>query len=328
MSSLLQTPGANTPLLNLTRHWLPRVSRSFAPSIALLDGEMEAPVGLAYLLCRILDTVEDTILPIDERKALIELFLKGLESPDHLNEFLARAQSTQALETGDDCSLLKESRTVVGHLKDLRPEVRAIFLKCIHEMGEGMILLLDQPHIENEEQLSRYCHVVAGTVGELLTGLYCLTHRVDAEKTKALWADTEAFAQGLQRVNIAKDAGKDHERKVSFIPGFSASSKEALRLHHRFCHQIMPHLQGALRYTLSIAPSSPYRQFCALPLLLAVQTLAKIAGHPEVFSLDKGPRIPREDTMKLIDFCRQHAGNNSQLSTAFRLAAEPLWVTE
>jgi farnesyl-diphosphate farnesyltransferase len=195
-------------------------------------------------------------------------------------------------------------------------------------MGEGMVLLLDQPHIENEEQLSRYCHVVAGTVGELLTGLYCLTHNVDAEKTKALWADTEAFAQGLQRVNIAKDAGKDHERKVSFIPGLSALSEEALSLHHRFCHQIMPHLQGALRYTLSIAPTSPYRQFCALPLLLAVQTLAKIAGHPEVFSLEKGPRIPREDTMKLIDFCRKHAGNNAQLSSAFSLASKPLWVTK
>jgi farnesyl-diphosphate farnesyltransferase len=289
---------------------------------------MEAPVGLAYLLCRILDTVEDALLPIDERKLLIGLFLKGLDSPTHLDEFLSRAKSTQAFETGDDCSLLKQSTTVIGHLEDLRPEVRGIFLRCIHEMGEGMVLLLDQPHIENEEQLSRYCHVVAGTVGELLTGLYCLTHNVDAEKTKALWADTEAFAQGLQRVNIAKDAGKDHERKVSFIPGLSALSEEALSLHHRFCHQIMPHLQGALRYTLSIAPSSPYRQFCALPLLLAVQTLAKIAGHPEVFSLEKGPRIPREETMKLIDFCRKHAGNNAQLTRAFSLAAKPLLVTK
>src|SRR3989338_5910734 len=38
---------------------LDRVSRSFAFCIARLEGEFRGWVGLSYLLCRILDTVED-----------------------------------------------------------------------------------------------------------------------------------------------------------------------------------------------------------------------------------------------------------------------------
>jgi len=287
---------------------------------------MEAPVGLAYLLCRILDTLEDAELPVAERQVLIALFLAGLHDSEALKVFLKQVRQSHAFKSGDDAELLHQSERVIGFLQALSPEAQTIFLRCIQEMGEGMALILAQPSVRNESELTHYCHIVAGTVGELLTGLYCLSHSVDAEKTQALWAETESFAQGLQRVNIAKDAGIDHSRKVSFIPGFSVESKKAHTQHQQFCSQILPHLKGALRYTLAIAPSSPYRQFCALPLLLALKTLGKIAGHPEVFSLEKAPRIPREDTMKLIDFCRKHAGNNADLIAEFRLTAQPLGV--
>jgi farnesyl-diphosphate farnesyltransferase len=323
VSILFQTPSAHAPLLKLTRHWLPRVSRSFAPSIALLGEEMEAPVGLAYLLCRIVDTVEDAELPVPERQALMGRFLAGLSDKAALLTFLQEARKSGAFESGADAELLHQSAEVVRYLESLSPEAQAIFRKCIHEMGEGMALILGQPPIQNETELTRYCHIVAGTVGELLTELYCLTHAVDAHNTRALWADSASFSQGLQRVNIAKDAGQDHARKASFIPGFSVASDKAHAQHKLFCTQILPYLHGALRYTLAIAPTSPYRQFCALPLLLAAKTLGTITGHPEVFSLEGAPRIPRLDTLKLIDFCRLHAGNNAELSQAFRLATTP-----
>lgn len=323
MSILFQTPSAQAPLLKLTRHWLPQVSRSFAPSIALLGSEMEAPVGLAYLLCRIVDTVEDAELPVAKRQALIGRFLAGLNSETELKAFLLEARQSGGFESGADAELLHQSAEVVSYLRTLSPEAQAVFHQCIHEMGEGMALILGQPPIQNETELARYCHVVAGTVGELLTGLYCLTHEVDEANTRALWADSEAFSQGLQRVNIAKDAGQDHARKAAFIPGLSVGSDKAHAQHKLFCAQILPYLQGALRYTLAIAPTSPYRRFCALPLLLAAKTLGTITGHPEVFSLEKAPRIPRVDTLKLIDFCRLHAGNNAELSRVFMLAAQP-----
>jgi farnesyl-diphosphate farnesyltransferase len=39
---------------------LPKVSRTFAICIRLLPSDLEHPVLVAYLLCRVADTIEDT----------------------------------------------------------------------------------------------------------------------------------------------------------------------------------------------------------------------------------------------------------------------------
>ena len=41
------------------RSILPKVSRTFAPTIRMLPGQLNLTVMVAYLLCRIADTVED-----------------------------------------------------------------------------------------------------------------------------------------------------------------------------------------------------------------------------------------------------------------------------
>ena len=45
---------------------LPQVSRTFAPGIDVLPGPLADPVRLAYLLCRVADTIEDApvIVPL------------------------------------------------------------------------------------------------------------------------------------------------------------------------------------------------------------------------------------------------------------------------
>ncbi len=51
---------------------LPKVSRTFALTIRLLPPDLEHPVLLAYLLCRIADTIEDTAdLPGSDKDALL-----------------------------------------------------------------------------------------------------------------------------------------------------------------------------------------------------------------------------------------------------------------
>ena len=54
---------------------LPRVSRTFAPTIRMLPKGLNVPVTVAYLLCRIADTVEDTdALSVDEKKNLLTVY--------------------------------------------------------------------------------------------------------------------------------------------------------------------------------------------------------------------------------------------------------------
>jgi len=285
---------------------------------------MEATVGLAYLLCRILDTIEDAPLAPDEKRVLLQLFLKSLEHPEARKAFYETAKTRPALLNGDDGALLLETPRVLSHLSRLKPEPQALLCRCVVDMGEGMAQLADLQKIQNETQLRHYCHIVAGTVGELLTGLYLLIQPQSPEDEAALWKDSESFAQALQRVNIAKDAGRDQIREIQFIPGLSIDSPGAKERHYRFCLQSLEHLEGALRYTLATHPKSDYRRFCALPLMLAVLTLSRIAGHPEVFSPDNGPKIPREETAALIEFCRDHAGNDRALTARFREAAASL----
>ena len=59
---------------------LPHVSRTFAACIRLLPSPVDHQVLVAYLLCRIADTVEDTAdLPVEDKERLLARFAECLE---------------------------------------------------------------------------------------------------------------------------------------------------------------------------------------------------------------------------------------------------------
>ena len=322
--SSLSPPQNSERLLALTRQWLPRVSRSFAPSIALLEPRMEAPVGLAYLCCRILDTLEDSTLPVEQKKRHLLTCLSIFHGKQAPREFLDELRSSRAFEEDSDGALLLNLEAVLLEVNDLSQATRDILLQCLDEMGEGMIDMMDHAELKSEDELFRYCHIVAGTVGTFLTGLYLQQVSIPAPQTQTLIAHSENFAQGLQRVNIAADVGKDMTRKVQFIPRLIEKTTPSLSRHLTFCRDTLQFLEGGLEYILAIRPADAYRSFCALPLLLAGKTLCRVAGHPDVFSKNGAPRVPREETMQLILFCRDFAQDDQALRSAFAEFTGPL----
>jgi len=59
---------------------LPNVSRTFAACIRLLPPKVENAVLIAYLLCRIADTIEDTAdLPVADKERLLAHFRACLD---------------------------------------------------------------------------------------------------------------------------------------------------------------------------------------------------------------------------------------------------------
>lgn len=60
---------------------LPKVSRTFALSISLLRPPSRQAVSVAYLLCRVVDTLEDAPTLSLERKA------RRIGSPDRLDAY-------------------------------------------------------------------------------------------------------------------------------------------------------------------------------------------------------------------------------------------------
>lgn len=314
-------------LLGLTREWLPKVSRSFAPSIALLNGPMEGPVGLAYLCCRILDTLEDSLLPVSQKKALLAECMAVFHGQKPPAPLLERLRDTGAFSAAGDAdgALLLNLEPVLSHVALLPESTREILLRCMDEMGEGMMDMMDTTELKNESELHHYCHIVAGTVGSFLTDLYLQESlEVQPEERKTLEAQSENFAQGLQRVNIAADAGKDLIRKITFIPGLLREKAPSTERHLEFCKDTLRYLDGGLEYLLAVRPKSAYRSFCALPLLLAGKTLSRVAGHPGVFSSDGAPKVPREETMQLILFCRDSVHSDQAIRQAFAEFTAPI----
>jgi farnesyl-diphosphate farnesyltransferase len=314
-------------LLGLTRKWLPKVSRSFAPSIALLEEPMEGPVGLAYLCCRILDTLEDSLLPVQEKRTLLSECMAVFHGQLPPEPLLHRLRDTRAFEGESDAdgALLLNLEPVLREVYLLPQSTRNILLHCMDEMGEGMMDMMEISELRNEAELHRYCHIVAGTVGNFLTDLYLQQPiAIEPEERKTLEAQSENFAQGLQRVNIAADAGKDLIRKITFIPGLLKNKTPSLERHLDFCKDTLRYLDGGLEYLLAVCPKSAYRSFCALPLLLAGKTLSRVAGHPGVFSSEGAPRVPREETMKLIVFCRDSVQSDQAIQKAFADFTAPL----
>ena len=171
---------------------LEKTSRTFALNIQVLPPGLRRQVLLAYLFCRMADTLEDDA-ELDEaaKTRLLESF-RGLFAPGAVREaraFEGRIASFRAglppewgLSDRWDRLLVHHCHWILPQLADFPvPAVDAI-AKCVDEMCSGMIDFTrrqartrdGQVLIETVADLDRYCYYVAGTVGNLLCELFTL----------------------------------------------------------------------------------------------------------------------------------------------------------
>lgn len=257
-----------------------RVSRSFAYGIGRLEPRLKARVGLGYLLCRILDTVEDAIwsTPVQQLDAFAAF-----------DSFLLKVPGAGAVETWvssfpksipeGELLLLSEAPRVFAEFHSLVKAEQDVMLAPILSMSAGMKHFTNQTRETGELRLkslvetNAYCLFVAGVVGELLTGLLQLELKADSPHLSSRLSRT-AFVDGchfglfLQKINVLKDQWGD-EREGRF---FVANRAELLA-------SICEHAERALRYILEIPTErSDYRLFCAWAFFLGVATLPLLAA--------------------------------------------------
>lgn len=292
------TPGADRAFAVDT---LPRVSRTFALCIRLLPPDLEHAVRIAYLLCRIADTIEDSIAldAADKRRCLVAFggVVRDPAGPAEAvdTRFL---QAAFAATPGDEPLLAREADRVLREFRRLTEAERKAIAPWVVEMCEGMATFCrdradggELPTLDTVADLDRYCYYVAGTVGHLLTELFGLQLGDDARKAR-LDADATSFGLGLQLTNIIKDAAEDHRRGWSFIPRdlcrdagvdpdtlFRPEHRDAARrVFGALIAKARGHLQDALVYS-TLLPRSQYRirLFCLTSLFFAVRTLRQAA---------------------------------------------------
>ena len=76
---------------------------------------------------------------------------------------------------------------------------------------EGMQMDLQQTRYLDYPSLQRYCHLVAGVVGEIAAGIFGAT-------ADATLAYARSLGQSLQLVNIVRDVGEDARRGRIYLP--------------------------------------------------------------------------------------------------------------
>ncbi|MGF1527488.1 MAG: phytoene/squalene synthase family protein [Candidatus Competibacterales bacterium] len=323
------------------------VSRTFALNIPQLPDALAQVVTTAYLLCRLVDTIEDDpTLDIASKARLSELLvaaLAGRVPVADLGEQLVPALGTA---TPAEWELLHHAPAVVAAARQCRDGQRQALVRCVALMAEGMVDFqrragprqVGPQGLADLDELDRYCYVVAGVVGEMLTALFCDHSPAIAAKEADLMARAVSFGQGLQMTNILKDQWDDRASGVCWLPRalFAAQGCDLARLDvdrqpvafaaglGELIGIARGHLHHALEYTLLIPPTEPgIRNFCLWAIGMALLTLRKIDARRD-FSRGDQVKISRRSVKATIAISRLTARHDRVLRLLFALLARGL----
>lgn len=286
---------------------LERTSRTFALSIPRLPEPTRLAVTLAYLLFRIADTFEDAaVWPRADRATALTDFLTLLADPAVVTDGRAPPRAATLARGWADArpsehdgylDLVAATPAVLDALAALPASARAIVTHHARRTAEGMRGFVERSdergslRLATLRELRDYCYVVAGIVGELLTDLF--VHDAPALATPAveapLRARARAFGEGLQLVNILKDASDDARDGRTYLP--PDTDRSAVLALAR------ADLASATDYVLTLQRGGAPRgfvEFTALPVLLAAETVALLASE------GPGAKLSRERVMQLV----------------------------
>jgi farnesyl-diphosphate farnesyltransferase len=259
---------------------LARTSRTFALAIPFLPEPTRRQVGIAYLLFRIADTFEDSALWAPERRLeALASFGRLLDEPRAAwaGEEAARWLADPPSRDTGYLELLAETPAVLSALAGFAPEPRRLIAGHTVRTALGMASFVERRRgglplqLEDLADLEAYCYAVAGIVGELLTELFLLDRPRLTPISLHLRSHARRFGEGLQLVNILKDAGVDAEEGRNFLPGGCERASLFARARED--------LGAASSYVLALeqaAAPAGIVGFTALPVRLAFAALARV----------------------------------------------------
>lgn len=290
-------------LLNLT-------SRSFASVIQELNPELRDAIMIFYLVLRALDTVEDD-MTLDPK---IKIPL--------LREFSEKLKLSSWSFDGSgpnekDRDVLVEFDVILREFKKLKPMYQDIIVDMSKQMGNGMAdYILDENFnvngVDTVKDYDLYCWYVAGLVGKGLTLLMGEAEFCDPLVLQDEFAMSTSMGLFLQKTNIIRDYHEDLEDGRSFWPkeiwsnhtdrlyAFHEDPKQeesGLACINELVLNSMGHIKDVLTY-LSLVKDPSCFNFCAIPQVMAIATLALVYNNPDV--LHKNVKIRKGTTCSLI----------------------------
>ncbi|MFW5981799.1 MAG: squalene/phytoene synthase family protein [Halanaerobiaceae bacterium] len=285
---------------------LPRVSRSFALTIPMLDKEIYLPVLITYLQDRLLDNFEDEIsdedISIAERKKMmdrvVDLFNPEIEGYQEIASEISQYASLMPEKSLKDltanCIFLREAYNTMDD------NIKRISFSWLVEMNKGMQIYLEK-NVRTFNDLDDYCYYVAGTVGGFLTDLIIYISgiekiKIDGDNREILRKHFNASGLFLQKLNLIRDIKKDIEnREKHYWPLESLSvsipvifKKEnqnlAMQTLDKMLDDLKAHIPSLISYYNAIPDKfNGYKKFYAVNNALGLATIEELDKNPQVF---------------------------------------------
>lgn len=304
--------------IKFCRSILPKVSRSFALTIPMLDDVLRTPVLITYLQDRLLDNFEDEISEQDisneERKKMmdkvVDLFTPNGSNIDNIaREIKAYADlmpEKSLQELTNNALLLRQA---YDSLEDV---VKEISFKWLQEMNRGMKKYLTK-NVKTFIDLDEYCYYVAGTVGGFLTDSVIFYSPVSVEQSESLLANYNSSGLFLQKVNLIRDIKKDIEnREKHYWPLISLNisvnrlldeqyKSEGMKVLGIMIDDVKTHIPNLLNYYHSIPRElKGYRKFYSVNNALGLATIEKMEDNQDVLYGKKPVKVPKLTFLDII----------------------------
>lgn len=295
---------------------LDRVSRSFAFCIRQLPSPLREWVGLSYLLCRIVDTVEDAAwsTPEDQMQAF-RRFDQALGSPEGAAALAGWESTFPATVTEGERLVVADAAALLKDYHRFPPQVHDVMRELIGSMSQGMQHFCQTKsggslYLRSVAEVNQYCFFVAGIVGELLAKL---VSRVEPrlQMNQELLLKAHHFGLFLQKVNLLKDQTGDEKAGRHLIP-----SREAVEDSAR------ENAVNALEFLLALPQEQrEFRRFCGWSLFLGLEAL-----HFARRSIleNRIVKVPRQRMEEILSSVEEHLADERGLRQLFQRLSAPL----
>ncbi|XP_074065617.1 squalene synthase isoform X2 [Macrotis lagotis] len=265
--------------------YLNQTSRSFAAVIQALDSELRNAVCIFYLILRALDTVEDDMsISMDKKVPLLKNFHSYLYQPDW-----RYMESTEK-----DRQVLEDFSTISSEFRNLAECYQVVIDDICQKMGHGMAEFLEKK-VNSVQEWDKYCYYVAGLVGIGLSRLFSASDLEDpiiGEDSKL----ANSMGLFLQKTNIIRDYYEDLMEGREFWPQevWSRYGKKlsdlakpenidlAIHCLNELITNALQHIPDILTYLSRLRNQSVFN-FCAIPQVMAIATLAACYNNQQVF---------------------------------------------
>ena len=292
-----------------------RTARSFALTLRLLPGPTRAEVCLAYLAARLTDSVADTTaMPAPERITLLDSLSDAIDTETSWPA-APLARLAEIHDHDGEVALLRSHVDLESALRSLEPDardrVRRVLLTIVSGQRLDLVRSMNGSFtLPDEATLVDYTWRVAGCVGgfwtEVLAARLPGVLLLPAHELALLG---QRYGQGLQLLNILRDAPRDWSEGRCYLPagvGETAATAppaaEGLPCLYERARKWIPScrewLDDGIRYGEALR-GLRVRAASRLPALIGHKTLDRIEAGDFQAWLGR-VKVPRRDVRRAL----------------------------